>query len=35
MGEYKSGLLSKTILWISFLAMGSAAVAMFFMLGKK
>jgi NRAMP (natural resistance-associated macrophage protein)-like metal ion transporter len=34
MGENKSGLLSKTILWISFLAMGSAAVAMFFMLGK-
>ena len=34
MGENKSGLLSKTILWISFLAMGSAAVAMFFMIGK-
>lgn len=34
MGENKSGLLSKTILWISFLAMGSAAIAMFFMIGK-
>ena len=34
MGENKSGVLSKIILWITFLTMGSAAVAMFFMLGK-
>ena len=34
MGEYKSGLLSKIVLWITFLAMGSAAIAMFFMMGK-
>jgi Mn2+/Fe2+ NRAMP family transporter len=34
MGENKSGVLSKIILWINFLTMGSAAVAMFFMLGK-
>lgn len=35
MGEYKSGLLSKTILWITFLGMGAAAIAMFFMIGKQ
>ncbi|MEO8855157.1 MAG: divalent metal cation transporter [Ginsengibacter sp.] len=35
MGEYKSGLLSKIILWITFLGMASAAVAMFFMIGKN
>ena len=35
MGEYKSGLLSKIVLWITFLAMGSAAVAMFYMMGKQ
>lgn len=35
MGEYKSGLLSKIILWITFLAMGSAAIAMFYMMGKQ
>ena len=35
MGEYKSGLLSKVILWITFLGMLSAAVAMFFMIGKN
>jgi Mn2+/Fe2+ NRAMP family transporter len=29
MGEYKSGLLSKILLWITFLAMGAAAVATF------
>ncbi|HUZ57275.1 MAG TPA: divalent metal cation transporter [Hanamia sp.] len=34
MGEYKSGVLSKIILWITFLGMASAAFAMFFMLGK-
>jgi NRAMP (natural resistance-associated macrophage protein)-like metal ion transporter len=33
MGEYKSGALSKTILWITFIAMGAAAVAMFFTFG--
>ncbi|MEO6838033.1 MAG: divalent metal cation transporter [Ginsengibacter sp.] len=32
MGKYKSGVLSKIILWITFLGMGSAAIAMFFML---
>jgi len=32
MGEYSSGLLSKIVLWITFLAMGSAAIAMFFMM---
>jgi Mn2+/Fe2+ NRAMP family transporter len=35
MGEYKSGWLSKIILWITFLGMAAAAVAMFFMLGKE
>jgi len=30
MGEFKSGWLSKTILWITFVAMGAAAVALFF-----
>lgn len=35
LGEYKSGLLSKIILWTTFLAMGSAAIAMFFMMGKS
>lgn len=30
MGEFKSKAISKTILWITFLAMGAAAVAMFF-----
>jgi NRAMP (natural resistance-associated macrophage protein)-like metal ion transporter len=32
MGEFKSGILSKTLLWTTFIAMGSAALAMFFML---
>ncbi len=35
MGEYKSGILSKIILWITFLGMGAAAIAMFFMLAKS
>lgn len=35
MGKYKSGLLSKIILWITFLGMASAAVAMFVMMGKS
>jgi len=30
MGEYKSGLLSTILLWFTFVAMGAAAVAMFF-----
>jgi Mn2+/Fe2+ NRAMP family transporter len=34
MGEYKSGFLSSTLLWITFIAMGAAAVAMFFTIGK-
>jgi len=32
MGEYKSGLLSKVILWITFLAMASAAIATLIMI---
>jgi NRAMP (natural resistance-associated macrophage protein)-like metal ion transporter len=32
LGEFKSGLLSKIFLWITFLAMGATAVAMFFMM---
>ncbi|MEO7119922.1 MAG: divalent metal cation transporter [Ginsengibacter sp.] len=32
LGKYKGGILSKTILWITFLGMGAAAVAMFFMI---
>lgn len=35
MGEYKSGILSKIILWITFLGMASAAIAMFYMMGKQ
>jgi Mn2+/Fe2+ NRAMP family transporter len=35
MGEFKSGWLSKIVLWITFLAMASAAIAMFFLLGKS
>ncbi|WP_426668736.1 Nramp family divalent metal transporter [Mucilaginibacter sp. McL0603] len=34
MGEYRSGLLSHTLLWITFIAMGAAAVAMFFTIGR-
>jgi len=34
MGEFKSKAISKTILWITFIAMGAAAVAMFFTIGK-
>ena len=30
MGEYKSKALSKTLLWITFVAMGAAAIAMFY-----
>jgi len=32
MGEFKSGWLSKTLLWFTFVFMGTAAVAMFFTL---
>jgi NRAMP (natural resistance-associated macrophage protein)-like metal ion transporter len=34
MGEYKSGWLSNSLLWITFIAMGAAAVAMFFTIGR-
>jgi Mn2+/Fe2+ NRAMP family transporter len=34
MGEHKSGALSGSLLWITFIAMGAAAVAMFFTIGK-
>lgn len=34
MGEFKSRSLSKIILWITFIAMGAAAVAMFFTIGQ-
>ena len=34
MGEFKSLWLSKTILWVTFVAMGAAAIAMFFTIGK-
>jgi Mn2+/Fe2+ NRAMP family transporter len=34
MGEYKSKWLSKTILWVTFIAMGAAAVAMFYTIFK-
>ncbi len=33
MGEHKSGLLSSSLLWFTFVAMGAAAVAMFFTIG--
>ncbi|MDB5283276.1 MAG: iron transporter [Bacteroidota bacterium] len=34
MGEFKSGWLSKTILWVTFVAMGAAAIAMFYTILK-
>ena len=34
MGEHKSGILSTSLLWITFIAMGAASVAMFFTIGK-
>lgn len=34
MGEHKSGLLSSALLWITFIGMGAAAVAMFFTIGR-
>ena len=34
LGKYKSGLLSKIILWITFVGMGAAAIAMFYLLIK-
>jgi NRAMP (natural resistance-associated macrophage protein)-like metal ion transporter len=35
MGEFKSGWLSKTILWVTFVAMGAAAIAMFYTILKQ
>ncbi len=35
MGEFKSGWLSKTILWITFIAMAAAAIAMFYTILSK
>ncbi|MFI5161079.1 MAG: NRAMP family divalent metal transporter [Sphingobacteriales bacterium] len=35
MGENKSGILSSGLLWFTFIAMGAAAVAMFFTIGKS
>jgi NRAMP (natural resistance-associated macrophage protein)-like metal ion transporter len=34
MGEHKSGLLSSLLLWVTFIGMGAAAIAMFFTIGK-
>jgi len=34
MGQYKSGPLSSGLLWFTFIAMGAAAVAMFFTIGR-
>ena len=34
MGEFKSGWLSKALLWFTFIFMGAAAVALFFTIGK-
>ena len=34
MGEYKSGKLSSGLLWFTFVAMGAAAIAMFFTIGR-
>lgn len=34
MGEYRNGILSSTLLWITFFAMGAAAVAMFYTILK-
>lgn len=34
MGQHKSGLLSNSLLWITFIVMGAAAVAMFFTIGR-
>jgi Mn2+/Fe2+ NRAMP family transporter len=34
MGEFRSRTLSKTLLWITFIGMGAAAIAMFFTLGR-
>ncbi|WP_428328930.1 NRAMP family divalent metal transporter [Mucilaginibacter sp.] len=35
MGEFKSGWLSKTILWVTFVAMAAAAIAMFYTIIKQ
>lgn len=34
MGQYKSGLLSNIFVWITFIAMGAAALSLFFTIGK-
>ncbi len=35
MGEYKSGWISKTLLWLTFIGMGAAAIAMFLTFGRS
>ena len=35
MGEYKSGILSQVMIWMTFFAMGVAAIAMFVTIGRK
>lgn len=35
MGEFRTRTLSRTLLWITFISMGAAAVAMFFTIGKS
>jgi len=35
MGDYKSGLLSNALVWITFIAMGTATIAMFLTFGKN
>jgi Mn2+/Fe2+ NRAMP family transporter len=35
MGEFHTRILSRTLLWITFIGMGAAAVAMFFTIGKS
>jgi Mn2+/Fe2+ NRAMP family transporter len=35
MRQYKSGLLSRIVLWLTFLGMAAAAIAMFVMLWKQ
>jgi Mn2+/Fe2+ NRAMP family transporter len=35
MGEYKSGILSQVIVWMTFFVMGAAAIAMIVTIGMK
>jgi len=35
MGDYKSGLLSNTLVWLTFIGMGTAAIAMFLTFGRN